>query len=121
MVPVFEQIEQLHVSALSSFVVTRYRTAPQWQPPVYVVVSAMSIPPPGSQQRDQSSRPHRWRHPRWERAGPLLGTVADGAVACSDPRVPEYEIEFYEDEHGDAPVLRCVAPQAPRPRHRHEP
>lgn len=43
--------------------------------------------------------------------------MASATGACSDPRVPEYEIEFYEDEHGDAPVLRWLREElSPRKR-----
>ncbi len=36
------------------------------------------------------------------------GTVAGGTASCSDLDVAEYEIEFYENEVGDAPVLRWL-------------
>jgi hypothetical protein len=42
MLPVRLQIEQLHVMSLSSrFACTRYCTLPQWQLPVYSLVSAI--------------------------------------------------------------------------------
>lgn len=46
-VPVFE-MEQLQVMAPSSASFTWYRTAPQWQPPAYVLASAMGPPRAGS-------------------------------------------------------------------------
>src|SRR4051794_24127476 len=41
--PRFEQIEQLHEITLPRSVVTSYRTRPQWQPPAYVLDSAMRV------------------------------------------------------------------------------
>ncbi len=63
----------------------------------------------------RASTATRRDHPR--RLAGANALVAAVSGACSDRCVPEYDIEFYEDEHGDAPVLRWLREElSPRKR-----